>query len=1200
VAEPARTGNLTSTASRATLPAAPRGVDAVRVAGERFRVKRHLGAGASKEVYQAEDLTLKRDVALALIPGVGMRGSTRERVLHEVQTTARLEHPHIVTVYDVREAADATIIVSRLIRGGSAADWLGRTEPGAARVQSAVKIARQVASALAHAHAEGVIHRDVKPSNILLTSDGTALLADFGVALLAEAAADGGGVVGSLPYMPPEQAAGAPVDARSDLYALGVTVYQLACGELPFEDRDAALIRARRGPPPDLRRSEPAVPRALSDLIVRLLAPALEERPASAAEVERALASIAAAPVAARRAAPFPAALQTAADRPFVGREAALEALRAAWRGTDGTAGLALVSGEAGIGKTTLAANFARERNREGAVVLYGRCDEEPLISYQPFVEALIELLAQQPDLARSLDARLEPELTELGKLVPALRRTTVLPGGEAQRYLLFEAVVALLGASAAERPLLLVLDDLQWAPRPTMLLLRHVLRAAAPGRVLVLGTVRTNDRAGEDPLSGIRGELRRGRGHFESVALAGLAATETGALISARAGRDADGRFIQALHDTTSGNPFFIEETLRHLRDQDLSTRSLFSLGVPEGAKEVIERRLEQLQQDARDLLKTAAVCGRTFRLDVLTELLDAPAARLVGPLEEAMSAGLVVEPEIGRFTYCHALVRETLYSAIASGTSRARAHLAVGEALEALDGDDAPASELALHFHASRHVGGAEKAVAHGRKAAAVAADALAYEEAARHERQVLDALEILGRDAERFQVLDRLGRLQWQSGDSVAAKATFREKAALARRLDDAGELARAALGFGGRWYDAENIDEELISLLREARELLPRRDGPTQAKVIARLAQAVRPADREGEARTLNREALAMARRIGDPDALIDAVSGEHTALQHVDDLEGRLELGAEWVKLAREEEHEDALALALCWRAFDLFEHGDVEASRAARQQLTELAERLRQPLYRTFATSWEFKWLGAEGRFEEAGRKARECHRYARQAHASYANSQFAGQVFSLLRDAGAVAQAPGLVEQHMAGEATLSAWRAGLVLAHAAGGETERARSELAELVADGFGAIARDVFWLPALCILAEAAAALGDRDAGEALAAALAPYADRNAQIGFAVLLGPVQLFAAMAAAAAGRTDEAERRFGESIDRSAALGMLTAEVYARCGYGEVLLARGGRRARTELEHALDIARRLGMAGCAARAERGLGHEG
>jgi hypothetical protein len=614
----------------------------------------------------------------------------------------------------------------------------------------------------------------------------------------------------------------------------------------------------------------------------------------------------------------------------------------------------------------------------------------------------------------------------------------------------------------------------------------------------------------------------------------------------------------------------------------------------VPEGAKEVIEQRLARLRPEALELLKTAAVCGREFRLDVLTELLDAPAARLVGPLEDAMSAGLVVEPAIGRFTYCHALVRETLYSGIASETARARLHLAAGEALEALDGDDAPASELALHFHAGRHVGGAEKAVGYALKAAARSAAALAYEEAARHERQALDALELLSRDEERFQELDRLGRLQWQAGDSDAARATFREKADLARRVGDAEQLARAAIGFGGRWYDAENTDAELIALLRDARRALPPQAGPTLAKVLARLAQAVRVEDREGEAKELNREALAMARSTGDPEALVDALNGQHTALQHVAQLPERLEVGEEWVTLAGDGEHQDALALALCWRAYDLFELGDVDGSRAAQAQLAELSVRLRQPLYRTFATSWEFKWLAACGRFAEAEPKARECYRFARQAHASYAASQYAGQIFSLLRDVGAVAQAPELVEKHMAGEATLSAWRAGLVLARASSGDSAAARAQLAELAAGGFAAIDRDMFWLPALCVLAEAAEAAGDARVAAALADELAPYAERNAQIGFAVILGPVQLFAATAAAAAGRKDEAESRFRDAIERSAALGTLTAEVRARCGYGELLLAQGDAR---ELEEALAIAERLGMAGCAGRAKEALG---
>jgi hypothetical protein len=181
-----------------------------------------------------------------------------------------------------------------------------------------------------------------------------------------------------------------------------------------------------------------------------------------------------------------------------------------------------------------------------------------------------------------------------------------------------------------------------------------------------------------------------------------------------------------------------------------------------------------------------------------------------------------------------------------------------------------------------------------------------------------------------------------------------------------------------------------------------------------------------------------------------------------------------------------------------------------------------------------------------------------------------------------------------------MAGDATLSAWRAGLVLARAAGGDADWARDELAGLAAEGFAAIPRDVFWLPAMCVLAEAAATARDADAAAALAAELAAFSDRNAQIGFAVILGPVALFVAMAAATAGRPDEAEQRFREAIERSGALGMLTAEVHARCAYGELLLAREDGRAADELESALAVAERIGMAGCAGRAKEALGRGG
>ena len=255
-------------------------------------------------------------------------------------------------------------------------------------------------------------------------------------------------------------------------------------------DALAVLSQHVRQPPADPRAFNAAVPARLATLILRLLSKLPADRPGSAREVELTLAEIIAAGTAAddaSRPVSLPVQLAGPAERPFVGRDHAMEALRSGWlRAAEGRPSLRLITGEPGIGKTRLAAAFADEVQAEGALVLYGRCDEDPLISYQPFVEALRELISSQPGLETALDPRLEPELVELGRLVPELRRSA--PPEEApatadsERYLLFETVVALLTAATATRPLLLVLDDLHWADKPTVLLLRQCC-ARLPGR---------------------------------------------------------------------------------------------------------------------------------------------------------------------------------------------------------------------------------------------------------------------------------------------------------------------------------------------------------------------------------------------------------------------------------------------------------------------------------------------------------------------------------------------------------------------------------------------------------------------------------------------------------------------------------------------------------------------------------------------
>jgi tetratricopeptide (TPR) repeat protein len=417
---------------------------------------------------------------------------------------------------------------------------------------------------------------------------------------------------------------------------------------------------------------------------------------------------------------------------------------------------------------------------------------------------------------------------------------------------------------------------------------------------------------------------------------------------------------------------------------------------------------------------------------------------------------------------------------------------------------------------------------------------------------------------RDAERCRLLLTLARAQWQLGELAAARKTCDAAAAIARRLGDAQQLARAALGFGGRYYDVGTVDEPLVALLEEALAAQPPGDGPVRARLLARLADAQHFSSEERSV-ALSSEAIAMARRLGDRAALIHALAGRHTALMHCDHLAERLEVGEEWLRLATAAEHGDIRAQALHWRIFDLVELGDMDSARRHYAELHELAERLRQPLYRHFAAAWEAKWLEMAGRFEDAKLKADESYELARHAQAAYAESNYAGQLFGLARDRGRLGQLQPSVQPLIGDNPRLGVWRAGLVLAHLEAGEEELARAELAGMANDDFGSVPRDMFWLGGMCLLAEAAAALGDDPASRTLLRLLTPHAELNAQIGLAMYVGPVRRFLGLLATQLGEAEEAREHFEAALRASTAMGAATAEAHVQCELGALLLAYG-----------------------------------
>jgi DNA-binding SARP family transcriptional activator len=491
-----------------------------------------------------------------------------------------------------------------------------------------------------------------------------------------------------------------------------------------------------------------------------------------------------------RQRVPLPA-LMARERGEFVGRERELESLRRAWQDARaGTRRLVLLAGGPGIGKTRLAGELAREAH-VGGTVLYGGSQEDALVSYEPFVEALSHYVRSAP-----LDgARLGPGGVELARLIPELSdpapadRDSELGDPETRRYLMFEAVSSLLNAACELGPVLLVLDDLHWADRSTLQLLRHIMRGQTEAALLILGSYRDLEVAPDDPLAELLADLRRDR-LFERLSLEGLDRNGVEALMAAHAGQAAPSALVQTVHSETEGNPFFVEEVVRHLIETGLmyehergggSTPTPAQIGVPEGVKEVLSRRLARLSETCRAVLAQAAVLGREFPFDLLPAMVEIDEQSVIGALEEALGARVIVEGDDSVYAFTHALVREVLYGQL-SAPSRQRVHAHAALAIEATEGadHDARIAALALHYRLAGPMVDAANGIDYSLRAGARARQLFAWDVTAAHWAGALALMERSGTAAaERARLLVALAVVCAVLGD-LAREIDYLERA------------------------------------------------------------------------------------------------------------------------------------------------------------------------------------------------------------------------------------------------------------------------------------------------------------------------------------------------------------------------------------------------------------------------------------
>jgi DNA-binding SARP family transcriptional activator/tetratricopeptide (TPR) repeat protein len=913
-----------------------------------------------------------------------------------------------------------------------------------------------------------------------------------------------------------------------------------------------------------------------------------------------------------------PAALRSAAAGPFVGRAAELDALARAWEEVrDDRRRAVFIAGEPGVGKSRLAAQLANLAYESGGAVLYGRCDEELRVPYQPWLESLRPAIlhASRGQVEGGVASwagelsRLVPEVAELG----APRTAPGTSDPETERYLLYRAVVELLTHLSVDVPVLLVLEDLHWADSTSLSLLRYLVTSADWQCLLVVGTYRTTDLPADHPLADALAALHREQG-VERIELTGLSDADLVALLEATSGHPLDGEGVALAHTLsreTDGNPFFAGEIWRHLTETGEVYRrdgrwmagvDLRSPGkLPTSVREVIGRRITRLGEEPARTLEAAAVIGREFDLDLLARVTGHTEDHLIDVVDGAMRAALVIDaPERpGRLSFSHALVEHTLYDGIAP-TRRQRLHGRIAASLEDLCAGDPGdrLAELAYHWTQASTPADAPKAIDYALRAADDAVDRLAPEEAIRWYRQ---ALELLDRhrardETTRCRALVGLGFAQRPAGDAEY-RQTLLDAASLAERLGNTTLLVQAALGSGARGMAGDiGVDEERVGVLDAAVEATAGVESPERASLLGMLGSELTWVDPE-RAGALSDEALAMARRLGDDAALWSALGSRFNTIWSPATLDERSANAREQWQAAERLDNpyfrEGAAGRLLMAAA----ERGDLDEVDEHLDMLTRWAAEGGPPLSRASAalfSAWRRLLAGDVDGAEQAADEARRLG-------TDWGFGFYAAQLYEIRRAQGRLGEIIELLERAVAKNPNVPFVRARVADALCELGRLDDALIVFEPLVVSEFRDLPFDTTWLPTIAWCAEAAARLQLREASATLVELLAPWRSRFVSTGI-TCSGSVARPLGLILAAAKRPDEADHAFAEAAALHERIEAPIELARTHVNWAHMLATRklpgDTEKARGLLDTALETADRLGL-GTVEREGREVLHE-
>jgi tetratricopeptide (TPR) repeat protein/type II secretory pathway predicted ATPase ExeA len=842
----------------------------------RYQIDSELGQGGIGIVYRGHDLLLDRDIAIKVIntKALGSEGNTR--LFQEARVVAHLNHPNIVTVYDAGELDDITFVIMELVDGSSLHDRPPKD------LEDLVSIIRFVCAGLEHAHQRGIIHRDLKPENVMISPDGRVRLMDFGLARsVSSRLTSEGTIIGTVFYLAPEQALGQAVDNRTDLYALGVMLYELSTGRLPFSGEDPLTVITQHlhtSPVPPCAIN-PKIPSLLEALILQLMSKQPEDRPPSATEVMQRLEGIWQQPTPATVEHPEELNLARIVRGRIVGRERELAELVAAWRHVlQGRSDerVLLVSGEPGIGKTRLVRELMTRAAVEKAIVLIGECYAEEGAPYASLAQVIRQVLLQ-PDgssknfLANRILSDLLTLAPDLQARFPEVAPNPKLDPQDEQRRL-YDSVLEMMIWLSQSAPILLVIDDAHWADRATLCLLRHLARRSKSLKLplLMVATYREVELDEARPWHEVLSDLNRERLSVR-LKLSRLDKKQTQDMLAILFDEEITPELLEGVYFETEGNPFFVEEVVKTLVDEgkifyedgSWHRPSMNEIVIPQSVRIAIQTRLTALPTNVQEMLRMASVLGREFDDLLIRQAVEFNEDTLISTIEIAEKAQLISETESSqpgqvKYTFVHALIHATIYESV-SGLRRQRLHRRAATAIEVIR----PADYEALVFHYQKG-GDLERTLINAMKAGERALAYYANQDAEKYFRMTL---ELDRSEEEKAFTLFGLGQALFRESRFQESIDIFKQAIPVYQQLRDFDRVARIYACLSEAARKTGDI-EAGITFGEEGLALLA--DQPATAGKVALMRETGNSLTMRGwndNAITLYNQALKEAEKIG---------------------------------------------------------------------------------------------------------------------------------------------------------------------------------------------------------------------------------------------------------------------------------------------------------------------------------------------